>query len=110
NKKLGLGADVNRIRDTGEPKVAFRTNRDRTRIKPVAFFCDRVDDVRDQADRRFVRERVDPKSARIRDKQHVRFVYRRPTAKARRIKAETVFETVFGKLTDRKCQMVPRTE
>src|SRR5690606_683434 len=106
NKKFGLGADIHGVRNSREPQIAFRPDGDRTRIKAVAFFRDRIDEVRYQADRRFVRERIDPETARIGNEQHIRFVDRRPAAKARSVKAESVLKTIFGKLADRKCQMV----
>ena len=61
-KELGLGADEDRIGNAGELQVALGPLCYRSRIQPVAFLCDRVHGVGNQAERRVLGKRVDPEA------------------------------------------------
>ena len=76
-------------------------------IEPITFPADWIDDVGNQAQSLFVHEWIDPVTVWIRHQQHVGFVDRRPAAQTRTVKAEALLERLFGKLVDRKCQVMP---
>src|SRR5678815_5084831 len=74
DKELSLRSEVARIRKPCKLEVILCSNGNRPGIETVTFFCDRVDDVRNGAKRRFFGKRIDPKPRRIRNKQHVGLV------------------------------------
>jgi hypothetical protein len=110
DEKLGFRTEINGIGKTSKFQVTLGATRDATRIEPVAFLGDRINDISNQAERSFAHEGVDPVAIRIRHQQHVGFVDRGPAAEARAVKAEAFLERFLGQLLDGECQVMPGSD
>src|SRR5262245_8108277 len=109
-EELSFRSEVSYIADAGGFQMALGALGHGSRVEPVTFFGDRIEDAGDQAKRRRFHKRIDPVTRGVWDQQHVRLVYRRPAAQAGTVKPDAAFKHIGAKLFDWYREVMPLAE
>ncbi len=110
DEELGLGADVAGVGNAGLLQVRLGLARHVARIAAELLPGNRVDHVRNDADRRLGEERIDRGGRGIGHRQHVRFVDAHPAANRRPVEAKPLREGIGVPQIDRKRAVLPAAE
>jgi hypothetical protein len=105
--ELALWAPVAGVGQAGGLEVGFRLASDVARIARVGLPGQRIDDVADQGQRRYLADGVDDGRRRIGNDEHVALVDLLPAPDGRAVEAESVLEDPLLELADGHREVLP---